>query len=184
MTLLLLFLPELFFFLIFIYFAAPGLIFCTRSLWSSLRHAGSSSLMRDRTWPPALGAWSLSHWTTREIPPPGLLSLLKTFHQLCLLFASWSRHSKWLQLHLYLQLSTKTFCPLSRDQVSIRRWKEAALCGRTQENVLAFGCLLKNHMLKLFRGRNVSKKKNWLCMLETQGKDLMVNEAEYHLSQL
>ena len=22
---------------------------------------------------PALGAWSLSHWTTREVPPPGLL---------------------------------------------------------------------------------------------------------------
>ena len=30
---------------------------------------GSSSLTRDWTWAPlALGAWSLSHWTTREVP--------------------------------------------------------------------------------------------------------------------
>ena len=29
---------------------------------------GSSSLIRDQTWAPALGAQSLSHWTTREIP--------------------------------------------------------------------------------------------------------------------
>ena len=28
----------------------------------------SSSLTRDQTRPPALGAWSLSHWTTREVP--------------------------------------------------------------------------------------------------------------------
>ena len=29
---------------------------------------GSSSLHRDRTGPPAQGAQSLSHWTTREVP--------------------------------------------------------------------------------------------------------------------
>ena len=29
---------------------------------------GSSSLTRNGTWPPALGAWNLSHWTTREVP--------------------------------------------------------------------------------------------------------------------
>ena len=33
-----------------------------------LWHVGSSSLTRDRTWAPALGAWSLSHWTTRQVP--------------------------------------------------------------------------------------------------------------------
>ena len=35
---------------------------------SKLRHVGSSSLTRDGTRLPALGAQSLSHWTTREIP--------------------------------------------------------------------------------------------------------------------
>ena len=29
---------------------------------------GSSSPTRDGTRPPALGAWDLSHWTTREVP--------------------------------------------------------------------------------------------------------------------
>ena len=29
---------------------------------------GSSSLIRDRNWAPALGAQSLGHWTTREVP--------------------------------------------------------------------------------------------------------------------
>ena len=33
-----------------------------------LQHVGSSSLIRDRTGPPTLGAWSLSHWTTRGVP--------------------------------------------------------------------------------------------------------------------
>ena len=28
----------------------------------------SSSLTRDRTWSPCMGAWTLSHWTTREVP--------------------------------------------------------------------------------------------------------------------
>ena len=30
-------------------------------------HVGSSSLTRDRTWDPALGAQGLSHWTTRKV---------------------------------------------------------------------------------------------------------------------
>ena len=34
---------------------------------SYLWPAGPSALTRDPTWPPALGAWSLSHWTTREV---------------------------------------------------------------------------------------------------------------------
>ena len=31
-------------------------------------HVGSSSLTRDQTLPPALGAQSLSQWTIREVP--------------------------------------------------------------------------------------------------------------------
>ena len=37
---------------------------CTSQLW----YVGSSSLTKDRAWVPALGTWSLSHWTTREVP--------------------------------------------------------------------------------------------------------------------
>ena len=33
----------------------------------AMSYAGSSSPTRDQTWAPALGAQSLSHWTTREI---------------------------------------------------------------------------------------------------------------------
>ena len=32
-----------------------------------MQHVGSSSLTRDRTWAPAQGTWSLSHWTTRKV---------------------------------------------------------------------------------------------------------------------
>ena len=45
-----------------IYLAVLGLSCGTRDLY--LQHVGSSSLTR----PPALGAQSLSHWTTREVP--------------------------------------------------------------------------------------------------------------------
>ena len=45
---------------LFIYLPALG--------FSCGRHMGSSSLTRDRIWPPALGAWNPSHWTTREVP--------------------------------------------------------------------------------------------------------------------
>ena len=34
---------------------------------SSLQHAGSGSLTRDRTHAPCMG-YSLSRWTTREVP--------------------------------------------------------------------------------------------------------------------
>ena len=45
---------------LFIYlFGCPG---------SVLRQVGSRSLTRDQTWAPALEAWSLSHWTTGEVP--------------------------------------------------------------------------------------------------------------------
>ena len=33
-----------------------------------LWHARSISLTRDQAWAPPLGAWSLSHWVTREVP--------------------------------------------------------------------------------------------------------------------
>ena len=48
---------DLFFFLLV---AACVLLSCNM-------HAGSSSQTRDRTGPPALGARSLTHWTTREV---------------------------------------------------------------------------------------------------------------------
>ena len=35
---------------------------------SYLQHVESTSLTREQTWAPALGAWNLSHWTTREVP--------------------------------------------------------------------------------------------------------------------
>ena len=34
---------------------------------ASLWHMGSSSMTREQTGAPALGAWSLSHWTTRKV---------------------------------------------------------------------------------------------------------------------
>ena len=38
-----------------------------RHMGSLLQHVGSCSLTRDRTQPPALGVWHLSHWNTREV---------------------------------------------------------------------------------------------------------------------
>ena len=68
------------------YLSVPGLSCSARdsrsSLWhanSQLWHVGSSSLTRDGTRPSALGACSLSHWTSlshREVPNPKLLRLL------------------------------------------------------------------------------------------------------------
>ena len=40
--------------------------YCTGSLL--MLHVGSSSLTRDQTQAPALGTWSHSYWTTREVP--------------------------------------------------------------------------------------------------------------------
>ena len=36
-------------------------------LFNCLWHVGSSSLTKERPRPPALGTWSLGHWTTREV---------------------------------------------------------------------------------------------------------------------
>ena len=65
-----------------IYLTEPYLSCGTQDLQSSLQHMGSFSFDRQVlscTWhsrssslikpgPPALGAWSLSHWTTRKVP--------------------------------------------------------------------------------------------------------------------
>ena len=51
-----------------IYLAALHLSCITPGLHFSLRHVGSTSMTRAQTRPSALGAWSLSHWTTRELP--------------------------------------------------------------------------------------------------------------------
>ena len=66
-----------------IYLAVPGLSCDTQNLQSLFQPAGSSvaackllvvsmgssSLTRDQTRSPALGAWSLSHWATRKASP-------------------------------------------------------------------------------------------------------------------
>ena len=64
----------LFFFLIFIYLAVPGPSFGTQDLHCSMWESVFSCDMWDlgllpgiEPWPLALGAWSLSHWTTREV---------------------------------------------------------------------------------------------------------------------
>ena len=43
---------------------------------------GSSSLTRDRTQAPAMGAWNLSHWATRKVPSRCCCAVT----QLCLTF--------------------------------------------------------------------------------------------------
>ena len=55
-----------FFFLSYVF--ALGLSCDTWDRPSLLQRVGSSSLARMEPRPPALGAWSLSHWTTRNIP--------------------------------------------------------------------------------------------------------------------
>ena len=69
------------FFLMFIYLAVPGLKCSTQDLRSPLWHVGSSVACtpflaargiqfpdQGQPGPPALGVWSLSHWTTKEVP--------------------------------------------------------------------------------------------------------------------
>ena len=62
------------FFLVFIYLAVPSPSFGTQDLHCSMWDSFFSCDMWDLSllpgiepWPPALGAWSLSHWTTREV---------------------------------------------------------------------------------------------------------------------
>ena len=53
--------------------AACGIFSCGMRTLSCSMHVGSSSPTRNRTQPPSLGAWSLTHWTTREVPIDGFL---------------------------------------------------------------------------------------------------------------
>ena len=65
---------------LFIYLAALSLNSSTQDLLSSWRHAGSHFPTRDQTWVSCiLGAWSVSHRTTRE--PPTLKSQVETWGQ-------------------------------------------------------------------------------------------------------
>ena len=68
-------LPAVSFFssLLFFYLAAPGLSWGTQDFQASPWPVGSSSLTRDGTWAPELGAQSLNRWTTREVQPLLLL---------------------------------------------------------------------------------------------------------------
>ena len=58
--------PKSFLKYLLIYLAVLGLSCSTQGL--QLQYVGLNSLASDRTWAPALGAESLSHWTTREVP--------------------------------------------------------------------------------------------------------------------
>ena len=74
---------RILFFILTIYLVVLGLSCSTQALQSLWKHMESFSCgswtlicgMWDlvpwpgiKPWPPALGAWSLSHWTTREVP--------------------------------------------------------------------------------------------------------------------
>ena len=52
----------------YIYLAAPSLSY---NMWDLVHQPGIES------GPPALGAWSLSHWTTREVPETSLFERLQ-----------------------------------------------------------------------------------------------------------
>ena len=58
--------PKSFLKYLLIYLAVLGLSCSTQGL--QLQYVGLNSLASDRTWASALGAKSLSHWTTREVP--------------------------------------------------------------------------------------------------------------------
>ena len=54
---------------------------CGMQTLSCGMHVGSSSPARDRTRaPPALGAWSPTHWTTREVPEHPAFGPINPFH--------------------------------------------------------------------------------------------------------
>ena len=84
---------------------------------------GSSSLTRDQTQTPALGTWSLSQWTTREVPHCWFwilsLSLINTLLLFSCSVASDSLRPHWLQ-HARLPCPSPSTgvcsnsCPLSQ----------------------------------------------------------------------
>ena len=51
-----------------------GLGSCGVQAWLLCGMWGLSSSTRDQTHIPCIGRWILNHWTTREIPPSGILS--------------------------------------------------------------------------------------------------------------
>ena len=70
---------------------------------SKLWHVGSSCLTKDRTWTPALGAWSLSHWTILE---------------------AWVYNRLSLSLNIQIALSIHKFIRRRRQLVPNDFWKE------------------------------------------------------------
>ena len=72
------------FFLIFIYLAAQVLIAACNILdhcgmWTLSYNMWDLNSHRDQTWAPALQVWSLSHWTTRDIPVEIVLNRVHCF---------------------------------------------------------------------------------------------------------
>ena len=132
---------SLFIFLFFlnIYLAAPGLCWGTRDLQSSLWHAGSFS-SRVQTlscgrwdpvpWPrieprrPALGARSLSHGTTREVPVVHLFfrvvyCSLQELLQFVYLVYSWLDVFTVYSFHSYKRCCHTHWLPVCRHNVSL-----------------------------------------------------------------
>ena len=73
-----------------------------------LQHVGSSSLTKDRTLAPALGAWSLGHWTTREVPVYLFYLFFMNFMIfLCVRIPSWLPRGQ--PLHLPPSIPSLTF---------------------------------------------------------------------------
>ena len=60
----------------------PSLSCSRQDLWSSWQNMGSRSLTRVKPRPPALGAWSLNHWTTREVPSDPVIPSFLIFYSL------------------------------------------------------------------------------------------------------
>ena len=74
--------PKSFLKYLLIYLAVLGLSCSTQGL--QLQYVGLNSLASDRTWASALGAKSLSHWTTREVP-----KIFLSKQELCISWQLW-----------------------------------------------------------------------------------------------
>ena len=101
---------------------------------STLRHVGPSSLTRDWTRPRGLGAWSLSHWTSREVP--GLLSKVP---------ASWLHHAVCLQA-VFWYLSDWVWGPVcghKEIRMFLVCWRR--MCVLQLVNALVWICTLHHH---------------------------------------
>ena len=130
-----------------------------------LQCMASSSLTRDWTWAPCT-VWSLSHWTTREVPIGTLLlsysETTKLFPSGCVIFHS---HQRWGKFQSLLSLTKNQCCQsyLKLSHSSI--WVVASHCARK------FISRLNNDVepLKgLGRSSSVAKK-------EKKRKEIMIN---------